>query len=217
MCGWSCGGLSPMHLNSRQPMRTIGTPTSYETSDNLPSAARGLGARSMTQSAVRGSSSEGSISTRRAAPLSRRSVAVKRTQATRPPSVSPTTGEGWKLTHLQRRRGRHRRAAVLHCVLHLREGAHLDLAHALARDAEFLSQLHERDLFLGEPTRLEDAPLALVEHGERIGQRLAAVFEIPPPRRRRLLGPWFVPPPGLPPPPVAVPPAPGGCAGGARR
>ena len=26
--GWSCGGLSPIHLNSRQPMRTIGTPTS---------------------------------------------------------------------------------------------------------------------------------------------------------------------------------------------
>jgi hypothetical protein len=30
-------------------------------------------------------------------------------------------------------------------------------------------------LFLREPARLEDAPLALVEHGERIGQRLAAV------------------------------------------
>lgn len=55
-----------------------------------------------------------------------------------------------------------RRDAVLHCVLHLREGAHLDLAYALARDAEFLGQLHERDLFLGEPARLEDAPLALV-------------------------------------------------------
>src|SRR6478609_3678618 len=94
--------------------------------------------------------------------------------AKRPSSVSPTTGEGWKLTHLQRRRGRHRRDAVLHCVLHLLEGAHLDLAHALARDAEFLGQPHERDLFLGEQACLEDAPLALVEHGERAGQRLAA-------------------------------------------
>src|SRR4029077_8238841 len=75
--------------------------------------------------------------------------------ATRPSSVSPTTGEGWKLTHLQRRRGRHRRDAALHCVLHLREGAHLDLAHA---SAEFLGQLHERDPFLGEPARLEGAP-----------------------------------------------------------
>jgi hypothetical protein len=32
--------------------------------DNFASAARGLGARSMTQSAVHGSPSEGSISTR---------------------------------------------------------------------------------------------------------------------------------------------------------
>ena len=49
---------------------------------------------------------------------------------------------------------------MLHCVLHLLEGDHLDLAHALARDAEFLGQLRERDLFLGQPARLEDAPLA---------------------------------------------------------
>src|SRR5258706_4142636 len=33
--------------------------------------------------------------------------------ATRPSSVSPTTGEGWKLTHLQRRRGPHRRDALI--------------------------------------------------------------------------------------------------------
>src|SRR3982075_3259183 len=98
---------------------------------------------------------------RGAAPPPRRSVAVKQPRATRPSLVSPTTGEGWKLTHLQRRRGRHRRDAVLHCILHLLEGAHLDLAHALARDAEFLGQLHERDLLLGEPTRFEDSPLVL--------------------------------------------------------
>src|SRR5258706_13498066 len=109
--------------------------------------------------------------------------------AKRPSSVSPSTGESWKLTHLQRRRGPHRRDAVLYCVLDLLEGAHLDLAHALARDAEFLGQLRERDLFLGEPTRLEDAPLALVEHGERIGQRLAAGIELLPRRRGRPLLP----------------------------
>src|SRR5258706_8269918 len=127
--------------------------------------------------------------------------------AKRPSSVSPTTGEGWKLTHLQRRRGRHRRDAVLHCVLHLLEGAHLDLAHALARDTEFLGQLHERDLFLGEPTRFEGAPLALVEHGEHIGQRLAAGFGLPPPRGRRLPGPGLLPPPVPAPPPPRLPPA----------
>src|SRR6202142_874082 len=99
-----------------------------------------------------------------------------------------TTGEGWKLTHLQRRRGRHRRRdAVLHCILHLREGAHLDLAHALARDAEFLGELQGGDLVLGGPARLEDAPLALVEHRERTGQRLAAVTELLARGERRLL------------------------------
>src|SRR5438445_3063747 len=118
--------------------------------------------------------------------------------ATRPPSVSRTMGEGWKLTHLLRRRGRHRRDAVLHCVLHLREGANLDLAYALARDAEFLGQLHERDLFLGEPARLEDAPLALVEHGERTGQRLSAVIELLARGERRLLVREFVYQPVLP-------------------
>src|ERR1700730_8463809 len=118
--------------------------------------------------------------------------------ATRPSLVSPTTGEGWKLTHLQRRRGPHRRDALIHCVLHLLEGAHLDLAHALARDTEFLGQLHERDLFLGEPARLEDAPLALVEHGERIGQRLAAIIELLARGEHRLLVRGFVHQPVLP-------------------
>src|SRR5258708_18036711 len=122
--------------------------------------------------------------------------------ATRPSSVSPTTGEAWKLTHLQRRRGPHRRDVVLHRVLHLLEGAHLDLAHALPAEAEFLRQLRERDLFLGEPARLEDAPLALVEHGERIGQRLAAVFPLPAPGARRLLVRGVFPPPRPPLPPT---------------
>ena len=84
----------------------------------------------------------------RSAPGERRpscAVAVRRTHSDTSTSVSPTTGEGWKLTHLQWLRGRYRRNAVLHCVLHFREGAHLDLAHALARDAEFLGQLRERD------------------------------------------------------------------------
>src|SRR5260370_18640720 len=112
--------------------------------------------------------------------------------ATRPSLVSPTTGEGWKLTHLQRRRDAHRRGAVLDCLLHLLEGAHLDLAHALARDAEFLGQFHERDLFLGEPTRFEDAPLALVEHCERIGHLLAALIELLARGERRLLVRGFV-------------------------
>src|SRR2546430_12566020 len=74
-----------------------------------------------------------------------------------------------------RRRGFHRCDAVLHRVLHLLERAHLDLAHALARDAEFFGELLERDRILGEPARLEDAPLAVVEHAQRLAERLAAV------------------------------------------
>src|SRR6516164_8893049 len=108
----------------------------------------------MMQSAVHGLKA-------RSAPGERRPSRVVRLPqnvpiATRPLLASPTTGEGWKLTHLQRRRGAHRCDAVLHRVLHLLEGAHLDLAHALARDAEFLGQLRERDLFLGKSARLED-------------------------------------------------------------
>src|SRR5438876_3473877 len=137
-------------------------------------------------------------------PTRRSQVARVAALASRPSSVSPTTGESWKLTHLQRRRDAHRRGAVLDCLLHLLEGAHLDLAHALARDAEFLGQFHERNLFLGEPTRFEDAPLALVEHGERIRQRLAAVIELLARGERRLLVRGFVYPPVLPLPGTAV-------------
>src|SRR5689334_7358521 len=122
----------------------------------------------MTQRAVHGSSSEGSISTGCAASLSCRPVRENVPIVTCRSSVSPTTGEGWTLMHLRMCRDPHRCAAVLHSVLHLLEGAHLDLAHPLARDAEFPGQLRQRDLFLGEPAALEDAPLALVEHGERV-------------------------------------------------
>src|SRR5262245_57059917 len=100
---------------------------------------------------------------------------VKVPMATTPSSVSATTGEGRKLTHLQRRRGPHRRDAVLHCVLHLLEGTLAYLAHALARDAELVGKLVEGDRFFGEPARLEDAPLPVVERKERRGERLAAV------------------------------------------
>src|ERR1039457_3633572 len=59
---------------------------------------------------------------------------------------------------------------ILHRLLHLLEGAHLDLAHALARDAEFGCQILERDRIVRQAARLEDAPLALVEHVERADQ-----------------------------------------------
>src|SRR5262245_38493673 len=84
-------------------------------------------------------------------------------------------GRGWKLLRQQRRRSFHHGDAVPHRPLHLLEGTHADLAPALARDGELLGKLAERDRFFGEPTRLEDAPLALVEHRERLTERLPAV------------------------------------------
>ena len=66
-----------------------------------------------------------------------------------------------------RRQSFDRGDAVLHRLLHLLERAHVDLAHALARDAEFGGQIRKRDRVLGEPTRFEDTPLAIVEHGKR--------------------------------------------------
>src|SRR5712671_3329572 len=74
----------------------------------------------------------------------------------------------------QRRRSFHHSDAVLHRLLHLLEGTRAYLAHALARDAKLVGELLERDRFVGEPARLEDAPLPVVEHGERRGEGLAA-------------------------------------------
>src|SRR5687767_9197382 len=76
---------------------------------------------------------------------------------------------------LRRRRRFHRGDAVLHRLLHLLEGAHFDLAHAFARDAELGGEVLERHRVLGEAARLEDAPLTIVEHGERVGERQPAV------------------------------------------
>src|SRR5258708_21228107 len=87
----------------------------------------------------------------------------------------------------QRRRSFHHSDAVLHRLLHLLEGTRAYLAHALARDAEFVGELLERDRFFGEPARLEDAPLPVVERGERRGERLAAGVAPPSPAACLLL------------------------------
>src|SRR5260370_23541892 len=94
----------------------------------------------------------------------------------------------------QRRRSFHHSDAVLHRLLHLLEGTRAYLAHALARDAELVGELLERDRFFGEPACLEDAPLPVVERGERRGERLAAGFRLPP----RARGVFPAPPPPAP-------------------
>src|SRR5215475_6410640 len=94
--------------------------------------------------------------------------------------------------------GLFRRRGAVHGLMHFLETTHLNLAHALARDAEILGQLRKRDPFLGEPARLEDASLALVENGERIEQRLAAVIELLVFRQPRFLVRALVDQPVLP-------------------
>src|SRR5258708_19772282 len=94
-------------------------------------------------------------------------------------------GEGWKLMRRQRRRSFHHCDAVLYRLLHLLEGTRAYLAHALARDAELVGELLERDRFFGEPARLEDAPLSIVERAEVLAQPLPPVFRfltLPHPR-----------------------------------
>jgi hypothetical protein len=93
--------------------------------------------------------------------LFRHPVAVNALMAPRQSAVSPTTGEGWKLLRQQRCWSFHHGDVVLHRLLHLLERTRAYLAHALARDAELVGRLVERDRFFGEPTRLEDAPLTL--------------------------------------------------------
>src|ERR1700737_3383705 len=64
---------------------------------------------------------------------------------------------------------------ALHGLLQLLEGAQLDLADALARNAELVRQLVKLDRLLRPSARLEYATLALAQYGQRVAQRLAAV------------------------------------------
>src|SRR5262249_57586384 len=91
-----------------------------------------------------------------------------------------------------------------HRILQLLEGAHLDLAHALARDAELLGKLRERDRIVPQPPRLEDAPLAVVEHGERRSECPATAVELLARGERRLLIGTLVNQLLLPPPQITA-------------
>src|SRR5258708_40301534 len=68
----------------------------------------------------------------------------------------------------QRRRSFHHSDAVLHRLLHLLEGTRAYLAHALARDAELVRELLERDRFFGEPACLEDATVFELNKAGRV-------------------------------------------------
>jgi hypothetical protein len=66
---------------------------------------------------------------------------MAKTNGRRLPAVVMLGRERSRSVHRERglrRRALHRGHAVLHRLLHLLEGTHLDLAHALARDADSL-------------------------------------------------------------------------------
>ena len=67
---------------------------------------------------------------------------------------------------------------MLDAPFNLLEGAHFDLADAFARDAKLIGELLERDRLVGEAARFEDAPLAIVEHAERLAERLVPIFRL---------------------------------------
>src|SRR5262249_15293970 len=63
-------------------------------------------------------------------------------------------------------------------ALNFFERAALDRRQALARAPELVGESLERDWLVGEAARLEDAPLSVIEHGERLPERLAPVVEL---------------------------------------
>src|SRR5690606_21620463 len=65
--------------------------------------------------------------------------------------------------------------ATAHGLLHFLEGANLDLADALAADAEFPREFLQGHRILGQAACLEDAALAIIQDTHRVAQQLAAV------------------------------------------
>src|SRR5262245_10393555 len=70
------------------------------------------------------------------------------------------------------------RHAILDGLLHLFEGAHFNLAHALARHTELGCKLLEGDRVVSQSSGLEYAPLALLEHVERGDQGLVPIIAL---------------------------------------
>src|SRR5687768_15959674 len=69
--------------------------------------------------------------------------------------------------------GRHQRRrapAAIHQALELLDRPRLDLAHALAADAELARQVFKRQRLLGKPARRKDRALALLQLLHRLFQ-----------------------------------------------
>src|SRR3546814_253695 len=83
-------------------------------------------------------------------------------------------------------------------LLQLLEGAHLDLAHALAADAVLLREVFQRGRLVLQPALLEDVALALVEVGHGRLQQRAALAQLLRLGEQRLLVLRLVDQPVLP-------------------
>jgi hypothetical protein len=92
---------------------------------------------------------------------------------------APRCKELLKVTQRDPRFGCHlsfdRGDPVFYRPLHLLERAHLDLAHALARDAELGGQLLQRERLISEATPPEDAPLTIALERKRLAKRFSAI------------------------------------------
>ena len=68
--------------------------------------------------------------------------------------------------------------SMLDRLSHLFEDKHLDLPHALARDADFIREHSKRDRIFGQAPSFEDPALASVETRQGLDQRLAPIFQL---------------------------------------
>src|SRR5215469_10222131 len=82
--------------------------------------------------------------------------------------------------------------------LQLLEGAYLDLAHALARDAVLLREIFESGRVVAQPAFGQDMTLAVVEMGHRLFEQIAAQPQFLPLPKPGLLAFTFVDEPVLP-------------------
>ena len=103
-----------------------------------------------------------------------------------------------EITRRRQARAARRRGRLGHRLLHLLESAHLDLANALAGDAELGGKLFQRQRLLGKPARLEHTTLARIQALQRVVQHAAALVALLGFGKRRLLVHGVVDQPVLP-------------------
>src|SRR6185312_703931 len=85
------------------------------------------------------------------------------------------------------RRFLHRSHTAFDRLLHFLESAHLDLAHAFARNAKFRCKIFERDWIIRQTSCFKDAPLAFIENVKRRNQCLMAIVALLALRENALL------------------------------